>query len=406
MVNSPWQVQAARKEGLRAVEYPNSALVREPIVTHSYQAIDADGHILEPLDLWDHYIDPKFHERRPRFLIDENGKERLGVEGKLLGNPRGIGSLGSVGVRQGAVKPDTLKYGEGKKGGFDPHARIVDMNLDGIDAAFLYPRLGPVRGGVEGPRLAAGMCRAYNRWLADYCKPYPDRLFGVAMLPMQSVDLAVDEMRYAREKLGMRGGFLRPNPYHGKKMISDPMYESFWMMAEELDFSIGFHEGSTTAMPTVGVDRFEGDRAARHMISHTMEMMLAAMAVIWGGVVDRHPRLRVAFLESGGGWIAPWLDRMDRHFDDQGFNDSGLTTRPSDLFRRNCWISFEPVEGSLRVLADYIGPTKIMWATDYPHRDGFFPGAPDMVRERLKGTSPETHHGVLAGGAMGFYGLN
>ena len=119
------------------------------------------------------------------------------------------------------------------------------------------------------------------------------RLFGA---PMQSVDLAIDEMRYAREKLGMRGGFLRPNPYDGNRMISDPMYEPFWTMAEELDFSIGFHEGSTTAMPTVGVDRFEADRAARHMISHTMEIMLAAMAVIWGGVVDHHPRLRIAFL--------------------------------------------------------------------------------------------------------------
>ena len=82
-------------------------------------------------------------------------------------------------------------------------------------------------------------------------------------------------------------------------MISDPMYEPFWTMAEELDFSIGFHEGSTTAMPTVGVHRFAADRAARHMISHTMEMMLAAMSVIWGGVVDRHPRLRIAFLEFG-----------------------------------------------------------------------------------------------------------
>jgi len=176
------------------------------------------------------------------------------------------------------------------------------------------------------------------------------------MLPMQSVDLAIDEMRYAREALGMRGGFLRPNPYHGNKMISDPMYEPFWTMAEELDFSIGFHEGSTNAMPTVGVDRFEGDRAARHMISHTMEMMLAAMSVIWGGVVDRHPRLRIAFLESGGGWIAPWLDRMDRHFDDQGFNDTAPKIRPSELFQRNCWISFEPVENSIAVLADYIGP--------------------------------------------------
>ena len=115
---------------------------------------------------------------------------------------------------------------------------------------------------------------------------------------------------------------------------------------------------------------------------------------------------RIAFLESGGGWVAPWLDRMDRHFDDQGFNDSGLKTRPSELFQRNCWISFEPVEGSIKVLADYIGPHKVLWATDYPHPDGFFPGAPKMMLDRLEGVSPQTKHGVMAGGAIGFYGLN
>ncbi len=370
----------------------------------AYNAVDADGHVLEPFSMWEDYIDPAFRERRPRMVIDENGKERISVEGKLLGNPRGIGSLGAVGVRQGTVKADTLKFAEGRKGGFDPHARIVDMDLDGIDAAFLYPSVGLFTGAVADHALSAAMSRAYNRWLADYCKPYPDRLFGVAMLPMQSVELAIDEMRYAREKLGMRGGFLRPNPY-GNRTIHDPSYEPFWTMAEELDFSIGFHEGSTNAMPTAGVDRFEDNRGARHMISHTMEMMLAAMSIIWGGVVDRHPKLRIGFLESGGGWIAPWLDRMDRHFDDEGFKVTGPKTRPSELFQRNCWISFEPVEGSLSVLADYIGPNKIMWATDYPHSDGFFPGAPAMVRERLKNVSPETRHGVMAGGALGFYGL-
>ena len=86
------------------------------------------------------------------------------------------------------------------------------------------------------------MCRAYNRWLADYCKPYPDRLFGVAMLPMQSIELAIEEMRFARKELGMRGGFLRPNPYNGR-MLHHPDYEPFWSAAEELDFAIGLHEG-------------------------------------------------------------------------------------------------------------------------------------------------------------------
>src|SRR5215472_2742507 len=97
-------------------------------MARAYNVVDADGHILEPLTLWDDYIDPAFRDRRPRFVIDENGKERLSVEGKLLGNPRGIGSLGAVGVRQGIVKLDSLRYADGKKGGFDPHARMVDMD--------------------------------------------------------------------------------------------------------------------------------------------------------------------------------------------------------------------------------------------------------------------------------------
>ena len=371
-----------------------------------YNVIDADGHILEPLDLWDKYMDPKYRDRAPRLVIDpETGKEKLDVEGQLLGSQQGMGGIGGVGARQGEVKAAEMKYEEGRPGGFDPHKRIPDMDLDGIDAAFLYPSMGLFAGAVHDPNLAAALCRAYNRWLADYCSPYPDRLFGVAMVPMQSVEHAIQEMTFARKELGFRGVFLRPNPYHGTKMINDPMYEPFWAAAEDLDIAVGFHEGGSSGMPTVGIDRFEG-RAARHIVSHTMEMMLACLAVIWGGVCEKHPKIRIGFLESGGGWIAPWLDRMDRHFDDQGFNDSGLKTRPSELFRRNCWISFEPVEGSLKVLADYIGPNKIMWATDYPHRDGFFPGAPDMVRERLKGTSPATQRGVLAGGAMGFYGLN
>ena len=372
-------------------------------MSRTYNVIDADAHVLEPLDLWEKtYMDPAYRDRAPRLFVDKDGKERLLVEGKVLGSPKGLGVIGGIGARQGTVSDVTMKYVEGKKGGFDPHARIPDMDLDGIDAAFLYPSLGLFAGAIDDPKLAAAVCRAYNRWLADYCRPYPDRLFGVAMLPMQSIDLAIEEMRYARKELGMRGGFLRPNPYNGR-MLHHPDYRPFWAEVQELDCSIGLHEGASGGMPQVGVDRFE-TRGARHIISHTMEMMLAAMSVIWSGVCDRFPRVRIAFLESGGGWIAPWLDRMDRHFDDQGFNDSGLSMRPSELFRRNCWISFEPVEGSLSVLADYIGPHKILWATDYPHPDGFFPGAPELIAKRPE-LSAETKRQILAGGAMGFYAM-
>ncbi|HZK91277.1 MAG TPA: amidohydrolase family protein [Stellaceae bacterium] len=374
-------------------------------MARTYNVVDADGHILEPLNLWLDYIDPAFRERAPRLVTNANGKQQLQIDTMMAGSAeRGLGAIGAIGARDGHVIADGFEYDQGRPGGFDPHKRIPDMDMDGIDAAFLYPSIGLFVGGVVDPKLAGAICRAYNRWLADYCKPYPDRLFGVAMLPMQDVHTAIAEMTFARKELGMKGGFLRPNPYNNR-LIHDPVYEPFWQAAEELDFSIGFHEGAAPGMPQVGVDRFNG-RGAQHIISHTMEMMLAALSMIWGGVCERHPKLRVGFLESGGGWIAPWLDRMDRHFDDQGFNDSGLKTRPSEIFQQSCWISFEPVEGGLHYLADYIGAHKIMWATDYPHPDGFFPGAPKMVRKQLEGLSAETKRQVMAGGAMGFYGLN
>ena len=371
-------------------------------MSRSYNVIDADGHVLEPFSLWNDYMDPKFRPRAPKLVKDKNGKERLLLEDQILGSKAGFGGIGGVGARQGVVAADAMEYKDGRKGGFDPHARIPDMDLDGIDAAFLYPSLGLFAGAVHDADFAAAMCRAYNRWLADYCKPYPDRLFGIAMLPLQSVEAAIGEMRFARKELGMRGGFLRPNPYNGK-MLHHPDYAPFWEEVQELDFAIGLHEGASGGMPQVGVDRFE-TRGARHIISHTMEMMLAAMSVIWSGVCDRYPRVRIAFLESGGGWIAPWLDRMDRHYEDQGFNDSGLSMKPSELFQRNCWISFEPVEGCLDVLADYIGPHKILWATDYPHPDGFFPGAPKLIADR-PALSAATKREILAGGAKRFYGL-
>src|SRR5436309_14072035 len=129
------------------------------------------------------------------------------------------------------------------------------MDLDGIDAAFLYPSLGLFAGAIQDGELAAAVCRGYNRWLADYCKPYPDRLFGVAMLPLQSIEAAIDELRFARKELGFRAAFIRPNPYGGRQ-LHDPAYEPFWAAAEELDMAIGLHEGSSLNQPTVGVDRF------------------------------------------------------------------------------------------------------------------------------------------------------
>ena len=135
-------------------------------MNRAYNVIDADGHILEPLNLWVDYMDPSFRDRAPRLERDANGRERLLIGEKMLGGERGMAGLGAVGggrTRDGTVVvDDALEYSDGRKGGFDPHARIPDMDLDGIDAAYLYPSIGLFAGSVEDPKLSAAICRAYN----------------------------------------------------------------------------------------------------------------------------------------------------------------------------------------------------------------------------------------------------
>src|SRR4029450_9348840 len=97
-----------------------------------YDVIDADGHVLEPFTLWNDYMDPQYRERAPKLVKDDHGKERLLLEDKILGSRAGFGGSGGVGARQGVVAADAMEYKDGRKGGFDPHARIPDMDLDGI----------------------------------------------------------------------------------------------------------------------------------------------------------------------------------------------------------------------------------------------------------------------------------
>ena len=140
------------------------------------RVIDADGHVLEPPDLWLNYIEPKFREFAPRLVTNAEGAEILFIGDREMTdngpNRRRVkvGATGAIGAREGSVSV-LIKYAEGRPGGFDPYARIVDMDAEGIDAAFLYPSLGLFLGAIEDPEFAAAICRAYNRWLADYCRP-------------------------------------------------------------------------------------------------------------------------------------------------------------------------------------------------------------------------------------------
>lgn len=362
-----------------------------------YNVIDADGHLLEPPDLWQQYIDPRFRDRAPK-MIDIDGLDVLVVEDKEYGRMHGgLNRIGAYGAREGKQYPAQMRYVDGRKGGFDPHARVADLDSEHIDAVALYPSLTLMCGAIEDVGLGSAVSRAYNRYVRGFCAPYPDRLFGVAALPMQSVEAAVKELCFSADELGIRHAFIRPNPYMGR-LLSDPMYDTLWAAAQDRDVSISLHEG-TGGMSAAGLDRVPPGPSAAHIASHTIEMMMASLNLIWGGVCDRFPHLRFGFLECGGGWMAGWLDRMDRHFDDAVFRKDGPQSRPSEIFARQCWISFEPVEESLPSLLEFFGPTKVLWATDYPHRDSFT-NAPATITQRI----PVQHRrSVLAQGALDFY---
>ena len=212
-----------------------------------YKVIDADGHILEPVDLWDNYIDPTYRARAPRMFTDTDGKDRLNIDGIIIGGPRGLGRLGAIGLRDGRA-PEDMKYSEGRKGGFDPHARIKDLDLDGIDAAFLYPSIGLFSGAIKDPDLAWAMCRAYNRWLADYCAYSPKQLFGIATIVQTDLERAIRGAKKARE-MGLVGVFLRPNPSIDRKFFCDPVYDPLWAALQDLDLTVGFHPFLANDLP-------------------------------------------------------------------------------------------------------------------------------------------------------------
>ncbi|HTU38011.1 MAG TPA: amidohydrolase family protein [Acidimicrobiales bacterium] len=346
-----------------------------PLPPRAGPVVDADGHVVEPLQAWERLPDA----HRPVVTADAHGYEHVTVGGtEILAVP--LGTL----ARPGSTFDDASAFrplADAHPGGSDPHARLADMDAEGIDQAVLYPTIGLYFSVVEDPGAAVALAAAYNDWLASYCEADRARLFGAAMLPLQDPDAAARELRRAVHELGFAAGFVRPNPCLGRS-LSDRAYEPLWDAAEELDVAIGIHEGSSVIVPTLGSDR-PFNPLILHAVSHSFEEMLACAQLIAFGVLERHPRLRLVFLESSGGWAPFWLERLDEQAESFGGFCPDLTLRPSEYFARQCAISFEVDEHTLPALVPFVGAERIVWGSDYPHHDATFPGAVTALRDTI-----------------------
>jgi predicted TIM-barrel fold metal-dependent hydrolase len=361
--------------------------------------IDADGHVLEPRAAWEH-LDRGI---RPRIETDARGLDHVivGDDDVFVGKLGQMGTPGSD-VSTGSTEPVPLE--SARAGAFDAVARLVDMDTEGIDTAVLYPTIGLGFWGIRDADGAVAVARAYNDWLASYCATDPGRLHGAAMVPFQSPDEAVRELRRAHEDLGLCAAFVRPNPCLGRSIV-DEAYDPFWETAEELGVAVGVHEGLQLAVPPLGSDRTPRNVLVLHAVSHTFEQMFACAQLIAEGVLERHPGLRVVFLEAGGGWVPYWLARLDHQVSTYGGYAPRMRLTPSEYFARQCWVSFEIDEATLGVLAPFVGVDRIVWGSDYPHADSTFPGALDELRSTIASLPDDAQRRILSTNAATLYGI-
>jgi uncharacterized protein len=289
--------------------------------------------------------------------------------------------------------------------GFDGPSYLRAMDAQGIDAAVLYPSMGlfvPFLPELDADGSLAA-CRAYNDWIAEYCATDTTRLAGVGVVPREPARAAEEADRIA--DLGLVAVLMRPNHLGGDYLDAtswSPLYEAL----EETGRVLAVHEAlGVRSGSTIGSDRFTGF-AARHTCSHPLEQMTAAVALLLGGVLEQHPRLKVAFLESGTGWLPYWLARLDDHREWMRDTEcADLSLAPSEYFARQCTISSDPEDTLVAFTISQVGADHVMWASDFPHPDAAFPDAVDEFLEAIPDVDDAARRAVLWETPMRFYGL-
>ncbi|MEM8672950.1 MAG: amidohydrolase family protein [Cyanobacteria bacterium P01_G01_bin.67] len=358
---------------------------------NGYKIIDADSHVIEPLDMWVKYLEPEFRDFAPSRDM------------KIKGEP--ITEKISQQVQKEGNKQMMQAHPHSYLNLYNAESHVQSMLQMGIDIAFVYPTYGLWLFAIDTlpAEVIGAFTRAYNTWLhEEFCSYNPDRLKGVGAINLHDPEKMVEEV-YRIAKWGWKAVVLRPNPVKGR-ILSDPSYELFWTACEALNIAVGIHEGTHSLSPTAGAQRFN-TQFALHACSHPMEQMMALLALIEGGVLESHPKLRVGFLESGCGWLPYWLWRLDEEYQNLHWEvKDRVKVMPSEYFRRQCYISLDPAEPYLSQVIEYISPNNLIFGSDYPHMD-HQPDAVKNVVELEKELSQEIVCKIISDNPRHFYNL-
>jgi predicted TIM-barrel fold metal-dependent hydrolase len=349
------------------------------VAKNGFKAMDSDMHVMEPADLWQRYIDREYADRAPIGLTRHNRDLAVQVAGHTLPYARPP-APGFAARRDQIIQ---TKYRDAMARGFDPASQVEAMDREGLDVAVLFPSRGLFVLGVDhlDPGLGAAIARAYNNWLYEFCQPAPERMYGAAMVAPHDVPAAVAETRRAVKELGFRAVFLRPNHVNGRRW-SDPYYDPLWAECEALGVPIGWHEGGNVDLPQPALSEFIPTFSMFNTLSLPMANMLTCADMIYGGVLERFPRLKVAFLEGNCSWV-PWLLwRMGEYMELTGHADyPELTSEPLDYYQRQCFGSIECDEITAGHLPEFGLENNVVFSTDYPHLDVKYPHAVEAFLE-------------------------
>lgn len=365
--------------------------------------IDADSHFVEPPDLWQSHIEPRFRDRAMHLTRQDDGQLFFAADGRLTPFPAedvlatlvGYGQK-EAGVGLGAFDISAIFGGELG----NVSERIAYLDREGFDSQFLYPSLGLVTDAlVNDPELAAAHCHAYNRWAFEVCAGHRDRLYPVAHVSLRDPAAAVRELtRLAHEDA--RAFFIGAMPIDGKS-FGHPDFDPVWAAAQDADLAVNLH---LVVHPRYLGNEWRKEPPADFMFASMNLIQDARMALttmVYDGVFERFPSLRVAVVESSSGWVAEWIDRLDYRFGYMG-HTTQMKRPAAEYFANNIWVSADPDERALPHMVELVGDDKFFIGSDYPHAEGFLDPV-QKARDALERLPKASVDRILGENAAAFF---
>jgi predicted TIM-barrel fold metal-dependent hydrolase len=331
--------------------------------------VDADGHVMDrPHRCYQKYL-PQQYARRSAFFPGPYW-DRLQAPNGPLGRD-----------------PDT------------PAEMMADMDQEGIDLAVLYPTAALGIGQIREPEYQAALCRAYNDFMADWCRSDPRRLKAVALAPYLDPTAAARELDRAVSTLGAVG-LMFPTFIPGRN-VADPFFWPIYAEAERLGVPVAMH---ATGSETGDLYRFNNFLGV-HTWTHAPEQMVSVISTVYGGLFEKFQRLRIGFMESGAGWIPFFMEHMDGEFEKRPWDAPLCRAKPSEYMTcGRAYYACEPEEKTIPYVIEWVGEDNILYASDYPHWDSEWPHTVDELMKRDDLGHPVKAK-ILGGNALGFYGL-